>query len=115
MTEHRPSKNQQIAPTPYDGKWCFENYSAAATLINDSLREIERLTRELAKESDAGRYVGRKLVEQELVLNECEALLREALDEAGFNVGIEKRLERYWAKSAALRAADEPDTATERR
>jgi hypothetical protein len=42
------------------------------------------------------------LVQQEGVLNECEGLLRQALDEGGVNAGFEDRLKAYWIKSAAL-------------
>jgi hypothetical protein len=42
------------------------------------------------------------LVQQEGVLNECEDLLKEALDENGVDVGFENRLEAYWESSAAL-------------
>lgn len=39
------------------------------------------------------------LVDQENVLNECESLLREALDEDGMDVGFGDRLATYWTKT----------------
>jgi len=42
------------------------------------------------------------LVQQEGVLNECEALLRQALDEGGVNTDFAQRLYDYWKKSSAL-------------
>ena len=51
-------------------------------------KEIEQLTR--------------ALVQQEGVLKECEALLREAVRESGIDCDFEARFEAYWKKSAAL-------------
>lgn len=48
------------------------------------------------------RYLAQCLVDQENVLEACEALLKEALADDGVDCGYEHRLATYWDKSKAL-------------
>lgn len=47
-------------------------------------------------------HLMRALVQQECVLNECEALLKQMLDDDGVDVGFDERLAAYWVSSKAL-------------
>lgn len=57
-------------------------------------------------QSDAD-HLMQALVKQEGVLNACEALLREAINDEGVNAGFDERLAAYWKRSAALASSPE--------
>lgn len=63
--------------------------------------ELFGIAEALAEPSDV-EYLAQCLVDQENVLNACEKLLKESLDENGVNVDFVTRLERYWEQSKAL-------------
>jgi predicted nucleic acid-binding Zn-ribbon protein len=88
-----PTSDASKVPCPQPGcslpKWTRHHYHAGSPEEPKAPpSDVEHLTA--------------ALVQQEGVLNECEDLLKEALDENGVDVGFENRLEAYWESSAAL-------------